>query len=144
MRSILFIAHNASVDSKVGIKEVALALDLPTHYLGKILQQLSKNGIIQSIKGPHGGFYLNEVSKNVKIIRIIEVVDGLDFFNQCGLGLSQCSDDHPCPIHNDFKVCRDGLLTLFSSKSIEDFLLSRQDIAEYVGLTSNQITKVFF
>lgn len=122
LRSILFIAHNAKIDSKVGIKEIAKALDLPVHYLGKILQQLSKDGIIQSIKGPHGGFYLNEESQEIKIIRVIKVMDGLDFFDQCGLGLKQCSDDHPCPIHNEFKVCRDGLWTLFSSKSILDLV----------------------
>jgi hypothetical protein len=49
-------------------------------------------------------------------------MDGLDFFDECGLGLKQCSDDHPCPIHNEFKVCRDGLWTLFSSKSILDLV----------------------
>ncbi len=122
LRSILFIAHNASVDSKVGIKEVALALDLPIHYSGKILQQLSKNGIIQSIKGPNGGFYLNEEAQNVKLIEIIKIIDGLEFFTSCGLGLKQCSDDHPCPLHNDFKVFRDGLWELFNSKSILDLV----------------------
>jgi len=122
LRSILFVAHNAKVDSKVGIKEIANALDLPVHYLGKILQQLSKNNIIQSIKGPHGGFYLNEVSQEIKLIKVIEVMDGLEFFSQCGLGLTHCSDNHPCPIHHEFKVCRDGLWDLFSSKSILDLV----------------------
>jgi len=118
----VFVAHNASIDAKIGIKEIATELDLPSPYLGKILQQLTKNNIIQSIKGPHGGFYLNEESKNIKLIKVVEVIDGLDFFTSCGLGLKQCSDDHPCPIHHEFKVYRDGLLNLFSSKSILDLV----------------------
>lgn len=122
LRSIVFIAHNASFESKIGIKEIAKELDLPTPYLGKILQQLSKSGIIQSIKGPHGGFYLDEEAKKVKVIEIINVVDGLDFFTKCALGLHQCSDDHPCPLHSDFKVFKDALLDLFSSKSILDLV----------------------
>lgn len=122
LRSIVFIAHNASIDAKIGIKEIAKELELPTHYLGKILQQLSKNGVIQSIKGPNGGFYLNEKAQNVKLIEIIEIIDGLAFFTNCGLGLKQCSEDHPCPLHNDFKVFRDGLWELFNSKSILDLV----------------------
>ncbi len=122
LRSIVFLAHNASIDAKIGIKDIAKELDLPTPYLGKILQKLSKFNIIQSIKGPHGGFYLNEESQKVKIIKIIEVMDGLEFFTSCGLGLKQCSDDHPCPLHNDFKIYRDGLWELFNEKSVLDLV----------------------
>ena len=127
LRSIVYIAHNATVDSKIGIKEISNKLELPTHYLGKILQQLSKHKIIQSIKGPNGGFYLNAESQEVKIIKIIEVIDGLDFFTNCGLGLKQCSEDHPCPLHDDFKVYRDGLWTLFDTKSIKDLVSKIED-----------------
>ena len=122
LRSIVFIAHNATIDSKIGIKEIADKLELPTHYLGKILQQLSKHKIIQSIKGPNGGFYLSRESQEVKIIEIIEVIDGLDFFTNCGLGLKQCSEDHPCPLHDEFKVYRDGLWDLFNAKSIKELV----------------------
>lgn len=127
LRSIVYIAHNATIDSKIGIKEIASKLDLPTPYLGKILQQLSKHKIIQSIKGPNGGFYLNAESQEVRIIKIIEVIDGLDFFTNCGLGLKQCSDDHPCPLHDDFKIYRDGLWLLYSSKSIRELVLKIED-----------------
>ncbi len=122
LRSIVFLAHNASVNDKIGIKEIAKELDLPVHYTGKILQILTKSKIIQSVKGPNGGFYLNEESQKTKLIHIIEVVDGLDFFTSCGLGLKECSDNHPCPLHDDFKIYRDGLWKLFNSKSILDLV----------------------
>jgi len=120
LRAVVLIAHDASEGSKMSIKEVAKELDLPTHYLGKILQQLSKHKIIQSIKGPNGGFYLDDESKKVKIIRIIEIISGLDFFTSCGLGLKECSEEHPCPLHDDFKIYRDGLWKLFNDRSIND------------------------
>jgi Rrf2 family protein len=121
------VAHNASIDSKIGIKEIAKELDLPAHYLGKILQQLTKNKIIQSIKGPNGGFYLDKKSQEIKLIRVIEVIDDLDFFTNCGLGLKECSEDHPCPLHDDFKIYRDGLWGLFNSKSILDLVSKIED-----------------
>jgi len=127
LRSIVFIAHNASVETKIGFKEIAQELDLPTPFLGKILQQLAKNGIVQSVKGPNGGFYLNHEAKDFPIIKIIEVIDGLDFFTNCGLGLHKCSDEHPCPLHNDFKIYRDGLFNLFNSKTIANLVTSIED-----------------
>lgn len=122
LRSIIFIAYHASKEVKVGIKEIAKELELPEPYLGKILQQLTKHKIILSVKGPHGGFYIEEEAEELKLIRVVEVVDGLDFFYSCGLGLKQCSETHPCPLHDDFKVYRDGLFTLFSNTSIADLV----------------------
>lgn len=119
IRSIIYIAQESSPSQKIGIQEISKELELPTHYTAKILQQLTKHRVIQSVKGPNGGFFVNEEkSHEIKIITIIEIFDGLDFFTNCGLGLNQCSDEHPCPLHNDFVVYRDGLLQLFSSKSI--------------------------
>jgi len=123
LRAIIFIAHNANEQNKVGIKEMAKELDLPAHYLGKILQQLTKHNIIQSIKGPNGGFYLNNKSQEVKLIKVVEVMDGLDVFLKCGLGLNDCSEAHPCPLHDDFKTYRDGMFELFNAKSIADLVL---------------------
>lgn len=122
LRSIVFIAKSASIDSKVGIKAVAEALDLPTPYLGKILQKLTGNQIIQGVKGPRGGFYLNDECKDTKLIRIIEVIDGIDYFTSCGMGLHECSEDHPCPLHNDLKIYRDGLWKLFNERSVRDLV----------------------
>ena len=132
LRSIAFIAHKASVDNKIGIKDLAKELELPTHYLGKILQQLSKNKIIKSVKGPNGGFYLDENSKSITLIAVIEVIEGLDFFHSCGLGLKQCSDDHPCVLHDDLKVYRNGLRELFSTKTISDLVLKLEGGGAFV------------
>ena len=122
LKAILFIAHNASENSKVGIKVISEELDIPLHYLGKILQRLSGSDIIQSVKGPSGGFYLDEKAKEIRLIKIIEITDGLSLFENCALGLKNCSDEHPCPLHEDFAIQRKGLYKLYSSKSIKDLV----------------------
>jgi len=127
LRSIVFIALNAKIDSKISIISIADELEIPSAYLGKILQQLTKNNIIQSAKGPNGGFYIDDKSKKNKLINVIEVMDGLSFFTECGLGLSKCSDDHPCPLHDDFKIYRDGLWVLFNSTSILSLVSKIED-----------------
>ena len=122
LRASVFIACKATVNSKISLKTVAEELDIPTPYLGKILQKLTKHNLIQSVKGPHGGFYLDQGGTNISLIKIIEVIDGLEFFHSCGLGMKECSSTHPCPLHDDYKVFKDHLQNLFERKTVADFV----------------------
>jgi len=127
LRAVIFVAKNTNKGTKLGVKEIAERLELPAPYLGKILQQLAKHKIIQSVKGPRGGFYIDDDAQQIKVIKIIEIIDDLSFFNKCGLGLKACSEKHPCPLHKDFKAYRDGLFKLFSDKSIADLVAKIED-----------------
>lgn len=121
IRAVLFIAVESS--DKKGLKggrEIADTLKIPYAFTVKILQELAKKGIISSIKGPHGGFYLSSQNAKTPIIEIVETMGDGDYFNACGLGLTACSEEHPCPIHDVFKIGRDKLQTLFKTKTIGD------------------------
>ena len=78
------------------------------HTVGKILQKLVRNNIINSTKGPNGGFYSTEEQTKRKIIDVIIAIDGEEVFTRCGLGLSKCSETHPCPVHIDYKPVKDS------------------------------------
>lgn len=127
LRAIVYVGHNGSENHKIGIKEIGEELDLPVHFLSKILQSLVKHKVLQSTKGPHGGFYINEISGKIKLLGIIEIIDGLSFFNKCGLGMHECSDTHPCPLHDDFIVFREGLYKIFATKTINDLVKKVED-----------------
>lgn len=122
IRSLMYIALHASEAHKIGIKEVAKELDLPMHFIGKILQDLARKGLIASVKGPHGGFYLDRPASGISIMDVVRVIDGTEVFKRCGLGMKQCSDAHPCPLHEDFKVYRDGLARVFNKRTIHDLI----------------------
>ncbi|HTI59505.1 Rrf2 family transcriptional regulator [Mucilaginibacter sp.] len=118
MRAVFFIAHKTANGGRVGIKEIAMGIDSPEHFLAKVLQDLSKRGIVQSVKGPNGGFYLNAESLKQSLASIVEAVDGNRIFTGCGLGLKQCSEISPCPLHHDFKAIRNQINQLLVNTSI--------------------------
>ena len=120
IRAVLLLSLEQRNDKLMGAREIATALKMPFAFTGKILQELVKKGIISSTKGPKGGFYLSKQDLNHPLIRIVEAIDDISFFNSCGLGLSECSEEHPCPVHDTFKIARDNLLTLFKTKLIKD------------------------
>lgn len=121
IRAVFFIAHKTAKGNRIGIKEIADGIDSPEPFLAKILQDLSRKGIIQSFKGPHGGFYLDESSLSRPLSDIVEAVDGNSLFNGCGLGLKACSEINPCPLHSQFKEIRNNIYKMLKDTTIGTF-----------------------
>jgi len=118
---MIFIAQHSRDGKRIGISQIAAGIDSPEHFIAKILQVLSKKGIVQSIKGPNGGFYLDEKGAKISLATIVRALDGDDLFNGCGLGLRQCSPAHPCPIHDEFKKIREDIETMLEGAGIGEF-----------------------
>jgi Rrf2 family protein len=121
IRAVLFIAQKSGDGSKVGIREIARGIDSPEHFIAKILQDLSRKGLIQSQKGPAGGFYLDKTSLNATLADVVRVVDGDKLFTGCALGLKQCAENKPCPLHHEFKKIRERILQTLESSRLGEF-----------------------
>ena len=122
IRAMIFIAQKSRDGEKISAKNIAAGIDAPVYFTGKILQDLSSKGIVQSSKGPTGGFYLDEHSWDGSLAEIVMAIDGADFFTRCGLGLKQCSELHPCPIHDSFKKIRNDMNRLLTNAKFETFV----------------------
>lgn len=121
IRAMIFIAQKTKDGNKVGIKEIAKGIDSPEHFIAKILQDLGRRKLLQSVKGPNGGFYLDKEALECSLADIVKVIDGDNLFTGCGLGLKQCSESHPCPIHHEFKSVRKGILTMLEKAKLGAF-----------------------
>jgi Rrf2 family protein len=82
LRSIVYVAIQSAQGKKIGIKEIAKELELPLHFIGKILQDLVRKGIIASVKGPNGGFYLSRAASDITIMDVVRVIDGVEAFKR--------------------------------------------------------------
>ena len=106
IRAMILIAQKSKKGSKTGIKEIAKNIDAPEYFIAKILHDLGRKGIVQSLKGPTGGFFITRPGFDMSLADIVKAVDGEKLFTGCGLGLPYCSEKKPCPIHNEFKKVR--------------------------------------
>ncbi len=123
IRAVIYLALNSKDGKKIGIKEISKELSIPTPFLGKILQLLAKNKMLLSTKGPNGGFTLARPAKEISLLNIIEIIDGLDLFEDCLIGLSSCSasahSDVQCPTHHKYLPISKQLYDLFNTETIE-------------------------
>jgi Rrf2 family transcriptional regulator, iron-sulfur cluster assembly transcription factor len=131
IKATLFITQGSHKDTRVTLKEIANAIDSPEAYTAKILQQLAKSGIIDSQKGPHGGFYV-ETDKRLVLGDIVEAIDGDTVFRGCGLGLPECSDAYPCPLHEEFLSVRENLRHMLETVTLEQLAVQLESGATFL------------
>lgn len=120
IKAVIYLASKESTELRAGILEVSEAIGASSHTVGKILQVLVKAGVVGSIKGPSGGFFITTRQKGLPIMTIVEAIEGGDVFNRCGLGLSACSATHPCPVHDQYKKIRDEFRSMCRNSKIRD------------------------
>ncbi len=126
LRALFFIARRSAEGSKTGIKEIAVGIDAPEPFIAKILNDLSKKKLVQSYKGPMGGFFLNEKSIQNSVADVVKAVDGDKLFLGCGLGLHYCSEAKPCPIHHQFQQIRKSLYAMLEQTKLNSLTASAE------------------
>lgn len=121
IKATIYIAQQTLSGQSVSVKEIAHSIGAPEAFTAKTLQLLSKNGLVGSSRGKQGGFFVSEEQLDrVKIFDIIKIVDGDSLFIQCGLGLKECSSTNPCPVHEEFKLVRSGIISMAQKYSLRE------------------------
>lgn len=121
IRAMILIAQQSKKGKKVGIKEIVKGIECPEYFIAKILQNLSRKSLVLSAKGPNGGFYMDKNTTSISLADIVKAIDGDKIFYGCGLGLKQCSETRPCPIHHEFKKVRNDIHHLLSNANLDAF-----------------------
>ena len=119
IKATIYIAVKSMRQERVSLKEIAEEVNSPVAFTAKILQSLAKSGIIDSRKGPTGGFQIEEPKiDTIKLHDIVHAIDGDKIFVGCGLGLEQCDASQPCPVHDKFVGIRDNLKIMLQNTSL--------------------------
>jgi Rrf2 family iron-sulfur cluster assembly transcriptional regulator len=122
LRGILYIALMQDEQRRIQIDEISQKLSVPRHFLGKIMQGVVKAGLLQSTKGPYGGFSLSETTLSTPLVKLVEITDGMEQFNICVLQLRTCNGINPCPLHEEVEDIKNRLLKVFNQTTISDLL----------------------
>ncbi len=120
LQAVLYLA-TLDKNNVASAEEISKRLKIPREFVSKILQNLTYKKIIKSKKGNSGGFYLAVPSTEIRLIDIVNAIDGLEMFDKCILGFPECSPDHPCPVHNKWGKLRTEAYEMLSSETIENF-----------------------
>jgi Rrf2 family protein len=121
LRSVLFLAGRTN-DAPIPAPDIAEALEIPDNYLGKILYQLARTGILASSRGKRGGFSLARPATRLSLLDIVKHFDRFDDRRTCLLGRRECSDGQPCAAHDKWREVSEQLTEFFSKTTVADLL----------------------
>ncbi len=96
IRSLVFMFNNK--EKIVSVSELVKKLKIPRPFLRKILQTLSKAGILTACKGRGGGFKLAVSPKKVSLVKLMELFQGPLKLNECLFKKKVCPDIKTCPL----------------------------------------------
>ena len=123
------------------MKNIAKQENIPAHFLAKILQQLARKGLLRSRKGPTGGFALRVDPGDIRLLDIVEALDGLAPYQQCASGLSECSDEMPCSMHDNWKALRSRILDYLERNTIADLAKAIEQKKKSLAASRQRKTK---
>ena len=123
IRALIYLGRfSDGKGTKIGIKKISSELDIPTPFLGKILQNLVKQKVLVSTKGPNGGFGLGKPKDEISLYDIVSIIDGEDFVKNCLISMEPCSTHHeqgqPCPVHKSFSEVREKLYKFYCETTL--------------------------
>ena len=105
-----------------GAAKVAKEIGAPQNYLGKLLQNLTHEGLVESQKGLGGGFRLARDPRQITLLDVVEPIERVSRWSGCILGRPECDDVNPCAIHSKWKTVRNAYLNLLQSSTIADLI----------------------
>lgn len=120
IKTMVFIKTLESKGEHIGLKLIANEINSPQAFTAKILQRLVRAKLLKSVRGPHGGFRINDRHGPIYLRDIVVAIDGDALFNQCVLGFDKCSSENPCAVHHKFNSIRYDLETTLTETQLEE------------------------
>jgi Rrf2 family protein len=119
LRATLYLASRND-DGYVPISTISDELDISFAFLTKILQKLNDAGLLTSQRGPRGGVALTRDANGVTLYDVVAAIDGEGLFQECVLGLPDCGNAEPCPLHEQWVEKRNQMETMFRQATLAE------------------------
>ncbi len=123
IRAMVFIQLQNWQNKRPLIVDIAKEIEAPQAFTAKILQTLTKHNLILSMKGRGGGFFYPDELKPISLFDVINTIEGDRIFHKCGFGLKKCSDENPCPLHDQYKDVRERFYQIVKQETIHSLSL---------------------
>ncbi len=121
IKAMIFITVRSRHSLRTGLVDVVDGTGSPESFTAKILQKLVKSKLLESQKGPSGGFVINQKrASEISVSDIVKAIDGDNVYNGCALGFSECNELKPCPIHHQYKSIRSDISHMLKETTLEN------------------------
>lgn len=138
IRASICVMHDTLRGNRVSPKQIAEKIASPESFTAKLLQNLSRSGVIDSRKGPNGGFEINSNKiDSLKLLDVVLAVDGDSILHSCGIGLRSCNNANPCPVHYTYRDIRIKIVYMLQNTSIKELAVKLENNQAFLKVDPN-------
>ena len=119
VRVMIYLASLPAAE-RASLPAIFQATGAPESFLSKVLQGLTRAGLITSRRGPTGGFEISALGRLASVLDVVEAVDGPISLNVCVSQRRSCPRRDWCPAHPVWARAQDVLLEVLSAAMIAD------------------------
>jgi Rrf2 family protein len=119
IRAMVYLVGRGE-EQKILLKDIAENENIPGPFLGKVFQTLVKSGLLKSSKGPGGGYQLAKKPEDIALYDIYCAIDGGKALDACAVGLEECHDEQPCPLHDTWTPIRDSIQRYLENTTLRE------------------------
>ena len=101
------------------LSEICNDQDVPPSFMAKILQALTRAGIVKSFRGVKGGFLLAKSPKDITLKEVMEAIDGPLNINFCLVAEGTCERDSICPVHPVWREVQNRVIEVLDNYDFE-------------------------
>jgi len=121
----LYLARKYESGEAIGAAEIAETQRVPLQYTQQILHRLRKGDIIQSVRGPHGGFKLTKSPQDTNLKDVLRAAEGATFEVICDhnpLYEDTCAPNAECGLKDVWYDLRDAIDKVLESRTLAGVL----------------------
>ena len=134
IKALLFLAARKGTEP-VTIADIAAEERIPKKFLEVILLELRNQGILHSLKGKGGGYYLLKDPREISIAKVMRLFDGPIALLPCATHMyyeacKECKDEDTCGIRSVFQEVRDQTVRMLKRSTLREVMLREQKLRD--------------
>jgi len=131
IRLLVYLADHARPDKPVNLKEIAEEQDLSLRYLEQLVAPLKGAGLVKSVAGKHGGYYLSRDADNIPVGRVVEASIGPLRLLDCLDPEAECRFKDACAARRMWGLVNTRMSDVLFDYSVAD--LSEKKMRRLIG-----------
>ena len=142
---LIALRHLAAARRAASAKDIAEAYRIPLPLLSKVLQKLTRAGLLISEQGTNGGYRLGRDAQEISALEVIRTIDGPIILTHCFTEHDEpveCTQSSLCPVREPLRKVHEGILRLLSGISVSDLSSDDMPVPSIAPMVSSiQLTR---
>ena len=118
--ALIAITHLTLKSGSSSAREIAEQFDIPTELMAKVLQRLTRRGLLASQQGTRGGYQLARAATGISVADVIQAIDGPVAVTACSAHAERCGQFAKCNVRDPLWKIREVIVSALKSTTVSE------------------------